>query len=89
MLRKKLNNRTWQKIFISYERKNLYRIYHFLKRKNLLYNKSKINLKKFTDEEWDNSDDFLLIDPLEYIEEQPETITTSALILEKKDVNLL
>ena len=53
--RKKLNNRAWQGIFIGYEGKNLYRIYHpFTGKihkiqdvdidKRLLYDKSKVNL---------------------------------------------
>ena len=98
--RKKLNDRAWQGIFVGYEGRNLYRIYHPLTRKihktrdvdideGLLYDKSEVNPWEFADEEWENSDDSLFVDPLEFDEEQPEAITTSAPIFEKKDVDSL
>ncbi len=53
-LRKKLNDKVWQRIFDGYEGKKFYRIYHPLTRKihktrdvdinkGLLYNKSEVN----------------------------------------------
>ncbi len=53
-LRKKLNDRAWQEIFVGYEGRNLYRIYHPLTGKihktrdvdiveSLLYDKSEVN----------------------------------------------
>ncbi len=72
-LRKKLNDRAWQGIFVRYEGRNFYRIYHPLTRKihktrdvdideGLLYDKSEVNLLEFTDAEWENSNDSLFAD---------------------------
>ncbi len=96
--RRKLNNRAWQGIFVRYEGKNLYRIYHPLIGKihktrdvdideSLLYDKSEVNPWEFADAEWANSDDSLFADLLEFDEEQPEKNATSAPISGKNDVD--
>lgn len=62
---------------VSYEEYNLYQIYQFLTRKihkiwnididkSFLYNKSKFNFWKFVDIEWEELDDFLFADQLEF-----------------------
>ncbi len=97
-LRKKLNDRAWQGIFVRYKGKNLYRIYHPLTGKihktrdvhideSLLYDKSEVNQWEFADAELENSDDFLFADPLEFDEEQLENNATSTSISGRKDVD--
>ncbi len=97
-LRKKLNDRAWQGIFIGYEGRNLYRIDHpFIGKihktrdvdrdEGLLYDKSEVNEWKFADAEWENSDDSLFADSLELDEEQHENNATSTPIFGRKDVD--
>ncbi len=97
-LKKKLNDKAGQGIFVGYEGRNLYRIYHPLTNnihktrevdivESLLYNKSEVNSWEFADREWENSDDFLFADPLEFDEEQPKNNETSTSISGRKDVN--
>ncbi len=97
-LRKKLNDRAWQGIFVGYEGRNLYRIYHPLTGKihktrdvdideGLLYDKSEVNSWEFADAEWENSNDSLFADPLEFDEEQPENNAISTPISGRKDVD--
>ncbi len=61
-LRKKLNDRAWQEIFVGYEGRNLYRIYHprsgIIHKtqdvdidKGLFYDKSEVNPWEFADAE--------------------------------------
>ena len=100
-MRKKLNDRAWQGIFVGYEGNSLYRIYHPLIRKiyktrdvdideGLLYDKSEVNPWDFADTEWENSDDFLFADLLEFDNEEAETNTRSAPIApRRKSVELI
>ena len=94
-LRKKLNNKAWQEIFVVNKEKNLYKIYHPLSRKihktrdvdidkRLLYDKLETNPCEFIDEKWENLNDSLFVDTLEFDKERPEAITTSIPIFEKK-----
>ncbi len=97
-LRKKLNDRAWQGIFVGCEGRNLYRIYHPLTGKihktrdddmdeGLLHDKSEVNPWKFVDAEWDQSDDSLFADPLEFDEEQPGNNPTSTPNSGRKDAD--
>ena len=100
-MRKKLNDRAWQGIFVGYEGNSLYRIYHPLTGKihktrdvdideGLLYDKSEVNPWDFADTEWENSDDSFFADPLEFDNEEAETNTRSASIAPgRKSVELL
>lgn len=89
----------WQEIFDGYEGINLFRVYHSLINKihktqdididkGCFYNKSKINLSEFTYVEWENLNDFLFVNPLEFDENIANANTLSASISERKDVNL-
>lgn len=76
-LRKKLNDRAWQEIFVGYEGNSLCRIYLPLTGKihrtrdvdidkGSLYDKSVVNRWDFAGAERENSDDSLFADSLEF-----------------------
>lgn len=94
-VQRKLNDTAWQGIFVGYEGRNLYRIYHPLTGKvhktrdvdideGLLYDKSEVNTLELADAEWENMDKSLFADLLEFDENTTETKTPSACPLDKK-----
>ena len=94
-MRKKLNNRAWQEIFVSYEGNSFYKIYHSFIRKiyqtsdidideSLLYHKSKINPWDFVNVKWENLNDSFFADPLKFDSKEAETNIRSAPITPKK-----
>ena len=100
-MRKKLNNRVWQGIFVSYERNSLYKIYYSLTGKihktqdinideGLLYNKFKVNSWDFVDAKWENSDDSFFADSLEFDNKKAEiNIRSTPIAPRKKSVESL
>ena len=84
--------------FVGYEGTNLYRVYHPLTGKihktrdvdideGFLYDKSEVNPWEFADAEWENSDDSLFADPLEFDEDIADANIPSAPISGRKDVD--